>query len=345
MENASKVLTARELEVLELLKQGLTNKEIAARLVVGYGTVRAHVANILHKLDVPSRAAAAAYDGLNDHPAPPASVTHLGPQPVPNPTHAPCEPEVKLITDPDDSEFLAGLDLYDANLANLSEEVVPGHGLMQSLQANLAAKTAGEADWDDYFLVVRRNQNIDAFFYAFHQHSEHYVYISTIVARGQPGELGRNQTIATLVRWLANNLRPSLMENGCKGMLLEVADTPRRRLPAAHIGTADARARHFKTLARREGLVLKELSIRYKNAKGTHYGEFYSRIMYARFGPEQLKETISKTEAEELIRCMYNLDRASFDADEVVDRQGYLDYIDQLEKEVLDGLPDHIELR
>jgi DNA-binding NarL/FixJ family response regulator len=51
-------LSPREREVLELLVSGLTNKEIAARLVVSERTVKFHVGSILAKLDVPNRAGA-----------------------------------------------------------------------------------------------------------------------------------------------------------------------------------------------------------------------------------------------------------------------------------------------
>jgi LuxR family transcriptional regulator, maltose regulon positive regulatory protein len=53
-------LTAREREVLRLLAEGLTNRQIAERLVVSEHTVHRHVTNILRKLDLPSRTAAAA---------------------------------------------------------------------------------------------------------------------------------------------------------------------------------------------------------------------------------------------------------------------------------------------
>ena len=58
---ASKVLTARELEVLKLIAQGLSNPEIAQRLVLSEHTVHRHLANILRKLDLSSRAAAAVW--------------------------------------------------------------------------------------------------------------------------------------------------------------------------------------------------------------------------------------------------------------------------------------------
>ncbi len=51
-------LTSREWQVLELLRDGLTTKEIAERLFVSPVTVRRHVSSTLAKLDVADRAAA-----------------------------------------------------------------------------------------------------------------------------------------------------------------------------------------------------------------------------------------------------------------------------------------------
>lgn len=54
-------LTGRQLEILRLVAQGLSNPEIATRLRLSDHTVKRHVANLLTKLRLPSRAAAAAY--------------------------------------------------------------------------------------------------------------------------------------------------------------------------------------------------------------------------------------------------------------------------------------------
>jgi len=54
-------LTSRELEVLQFIGEGLTNQEIAARLVVEVGTVKNHVHSILEKLNVSNREEAASY--------------------------------------------------------------------------------------------------------------------------------------------------------------------------------------------------------------------------------------------------------------------------------------------
>ena len=54
-------LTSRELEVLQFIGEGLTNQEIARRLVVEVGTVKNHVHSILEKLNVSNRMEAASY--------------------------------------------------------------------------------------------------------------------------------------------------------------------------------------------------------------------------------------------------------------------------------------------
>ena len=62
-------LTAREVEVLKLVAEGLPNQEIAERLVISEPTVRTHVTNILSKLHLANRTQAALYalrEGLAD---------------------------------------------------------------------------------------------------------------------------------------------------------------------------------------------------------------------------------------------------------------------------------------
>ncbi len=53
-------LTAREREVLDLLAQGLANKEIAEKLVITTNTVKRHLKSVFEKLDVHTRSAATA---------------------------------------------------------------------------------------------------------------------------------------------------------------------------------------------------------------------------------------------------------------------------------------------
>ncbi|HSF82327.1 MAG TPA: response regulator transcription factor [Anaerolineales bacterium] len=54
-------LTDREREVLDLVVQGNSNQQIAKALVISLATVKAHISNILSKLQVSSRAEAIAY--------------------------------------------------------------------------------------------------------------------------------------------------------------------------------------------------------------------------------------------------------------------------------------------
>lgn len=54
-------LTEQELHILALVTEGMTNKEIAAKVYLSEKTVRNYVSSILSKLDVSSRAEAAAY--------------------------------------------------------------------------------------------------------------------------------------------------------------------------------------------------------------------------------------------------------------------------------------------
>jgi DNA-binding CsgD family transcriptional regulator len=56
----NEVLTQREREIVALLEQGLSNKEIARSLQIGYATVKNHVHSILSKLQIRRRGEAAA---------------------------------------------------------------------------------------------------------------------------------------------------------------------------------------------------------------------------------------------------------------------------------------------
>jgi len=62
-QHSIEVLSAREREVLTLVAEGLSNPVIGGKLKLSEHTVKRHVANILLKLDLPSRAAAAALIG------------------------------------------------------------------------------------------------------------------------------------------------------------------------------------------------------------------------------------------------------------------------------------------
>jgi len=69
LQPAPEALTDREMTVLRLIAQGLSNQEIADRISVSEPTVRAHVSRILGKLHLASRTQAALYavrEGLTD---------------------------------------------------------------------------------------------------------------------------------------------------------------------------------------------------------------------------------------------------------------------------------------
>ncbi|MEW5961474.1 MAG: response regulator transcription factor [Chloroflexota bacterium] len=57
----SKELSERESDILKLVAQGLSNKEIAAQLYISENTVKTHVRHILEKLNLSNRAEAAVY--------------------------------------------------------------------------------------------------------------------------------------------------------------------------------------------------------------------------------------------------------------------------------------------
>lgn len=68
-------LTRREIEILQLVAEGLSNKEIGSRLSITEGTVKNHVHNALEKLHLENRIQAAAYvvrQGMGRRPEPTA---------------------------------------------------------------------------------------------------------------------------------------------------------------------------------------------------------------------------------------------------------------------------------
>ena len=69
--SAAKNLTKREREILSLVAEGMSNREIAEKLVLSPETVKSHVAAILEKLNVSDRTQAAIYavrNGLVESP-------------------------------------------------------------------------------------------------------------------------------------------------------------------------------------------------------------------------------------------------------------------------------------
>ena len=59
--DAPSELTTREIQVLELIVQGLTNREIGDSLSIAEDTVKIHLRNILEKLHLHNRIQAAVY--------------------------------------------------------------------------------------------------------------------------------------------------------------------------------------------------------------------------------------------------------------------------------------------
>ncbi len=59
-------LTPRELEVLQLVAEGRSNREIANALLISVPTVKRHLTNVFAKLGMPSRTAATAYAHTHD---------------------------------------------------------------------------------------------------------------------------------------------------------------------------------------------------------------------------------------------------------------------------------------
>jgi two-component system, NarL family, response regulator DevR len=60
-ERETDLLSEREKEVLVLVARGLTNRQIAAELIISENTVRNHLSHILDKLDLSRRSQVAAY--------------------------------------------------------------------------------------------------------------------------------------------------------------------------------------------------------------------------------------------------------------------------------------------
>jgi len=66
-DDSARLLTMREQQIFSSLKQGLSNKQIAAALGIAEATVKNHVHHILEKLHVTSRSQAAASTGILPH--------------------------------------------------------------------------------------------------------------------------------------------------------------------------------------------------------------------------------------------------------------------------------------
>ncbi|PKW18160.1 LuxR C-terminal-related transcriptional regulator [Saccharopolyspora spinosa] len=91
---SARVLSRREAEVAVLLEQGLSNQEISRRLCIALATVKNHVHNILDKLGLQGRAAAAAWARQQrlDHSVLVRSTLHHA-LPPNNRPHSNCRPD------------------------------------------------------------------------------------------------------------------------------------------------------------------------------------------------------------------------------------------------------------
>ncbi len=67
MESRNTELSDREIEILQLLANGLSNKEIAAKLFLSVNTVKVHLRNVFAKIDVQSRTEATLYAIQHGH--------------------------------------------------------------------------------------------------------------------------------------------------------------------------------------------------------------------------------------------------------------------------------------
>lgn len=75
--DALAALTEREVEVLRLVGEGLTNAEIATRLIISEKTAKSHISNILSKLHLADRTQAAVYawrEGIMQHTSTPGDL-------------------------------------------------------------------------------------------------------------------------------------------------------------------------------------------------------------------------------------------------------------------------------
>ena len=59
-ENVHTVLTVREIQIMRLVSEGLSNKEIGRRLNIADGTIKVHLHNIFQKLEISNRTVLAA---------------------------------------------------------------------------------------------------------------------------------------------------------------------------------------------------------------------------------------------------------------------------------------------